>query len=83
MAYTKKGGHIKAAAQAHTDLNIFAAVVALMENSLVSADCHITEQRIVKLCRAEMQRCLARYDQEMAKAGGGAYGRLASMREGG
>lgn len=75
MAYTDKGKSIKEAADAHSDLNIFAAVEALMESSLVSSACFPTEARIVKICQAEIQKCLSRYDRAVEKAGGGTYGR--------
>jgi hypothetical protein len=66
--------HIKLAAVARSDLNIFAAVMALMESSLVSSDCHGAEARILSICRAEQQKCLRRYDTAVEKAGGGQYG---------
>ena len=75
MAYTPKGRGIVTAAEAYSDLNVFAAVAALMESSLVSSNCHAAEARIVRICQAEQQKCLARYDRAVTKAGGGTYGR--------
>lgn len=75
MAYTEKGRHIKDAAEAHSDLNIFAAVAALMESSLVSSNCFGAESRIVHICHTEQAKCIARYDKAIAKAGGGTYGK--------
>ena len=66
-----KAKAVKAAARAHSDLHVFAAVMALMESSLVSADSFAAEERIVKICRAEQQKCLARYDRAVAMAVGG------------
>lgn len=75
MAYTEKGKAIKEAAVARSDLNLFAAVAALMESSLVSSDCYAAEARIVRICQAEQAKCLRRYDRAIAKAEGGTYGR--------
>lgn len=75
MPYTDKGRHIVNASVARSDLNIFAAVMALMESSLVSSDCYAAEARIVKICKAEQSKCLSRYDAAIKKAGGGTYGR--------
>lgn len=66
--------HIQAAAMALSDLNMFAAVQALMEHSLVSSACYAAEAAIVAVCRAEQQKCLQRYDAATEKAGGGRYG---------
>jgi hypothetical protein len=75
MAYTKSGKAMLEAATARSDLNMFAAVTALMENSLVSSNCYAAEQRIIKICQAEQSKCLARFDAAIKKAGGGTYGR--------
>ena len=58
---------IKEAATAHTDLNIFAAVQALMERSLLSTESHADEQHIVAICLRAQQKCLKRYDRAVAK----------------
>lgn len=63
----KKSEAVNEAADARSDLNIFYAVAALMESSLVSAPCYRTEARIVKICMAEAQRCLRRFDRAVAK----------------
>ena len=57
----------KAAARAHCDLNIFYAVIALMEGSFVSSECFGAEARIVAICKAEAQKCLHRYDRALAR----------------
>jgi hypothetical protein len=75
MAYTDKGKFINEAAKAHTDLNVFAGIVALLEGGLVSSECQTTEFRIIEICKREQAKCLARYDRAVAKAGGGTYGR--------
>jgi hypothetical protein len=58
---------IKLAAQAYSDLHIFAAVESLMESSLVSSESFTAEARIVVICKAEGQRCLRRYDRALAR----------------
>jgi hypothetical protein len=65
---------IIAAATARTDLNIFEAVVRLVEGGMVGSDCYRAAERIVSISRAEQQKCLRRYDAALMKAGGGAYG---------
>lgn len=75
MPYTEKGEFIKAAAKAHSDLNIFAAVVAMLEGGTLSSDVQAIEFQIIAICQRAQQKCLARYDRAVAKAGGGTYGR--------
>lgn len=53
---------IEKAVKAHSDLNIFYAIIALMESSLVSPDCYGAESMVVRICRRETQKCLVRYD---------------------
>jgi hypothetical protein len=61
--------HIKDAADHLSDLNIFAAVVALLESGLNHSPTFRTAERIVKLAKDEQNRCLRRYDTSRAKAG--------------
>ena len=61
---------VKEAADACSDLNIFAAVVTLMESGLNHAPTHPSASRIIKIAIAEQQRCLRRYDTARAKANG-------------
>jgi hypothetical protein len=75
MPYTDKGKHIKEAAEAHSDLNIFAGIVALLEGGTLSTDSQDIEFRIIAICQRAQQKCLARFDRSVAKAGGGTYGR--------
>lgn len=49
MSYTKKGEHIKAAAEALSDLNMFAGITALCESSLFSTASYSGESQIVRL----------------------------------
>lgn len=61
--------HIREANAAHTDLNIFAAVVALLEGGLVSSGAQPDDFKIIKLAQQAQARCLRRYDDAMARAG--------------
>lgn len=59
--------HVKEAAQAHTNLNVFASVVSLLEGGhLYGAHHDRTAQRIIEICKAEQAKCLARYDRAIA-----------------
>jgi len=60
--------HIREAANALSDLNIFAAVVVLLESSLNHAPTYKSAERIIDIAKAEQQRCLRRYDAACAKA---------------
>jgi hypothetical protein len=59
--------HVKEAAQAHSNLSIWAAVLTLMEGSLLSAHGHRAEAQVVKIAKREMQRELKHYDKERAQ----------------
>lgn len=60
---------IELAAQAHTNLNIFAAVVGLLESGTIYpvGTASNSAQKIVKLCAQEQQRQLHIYDRTMRK----------------
>ena len=57
------------ATQAHADLNTFAAIVALLESGLNSADTNRAAFRIITIANAEQSRCLRRLDKAAAKLG--------------
>lgn len=60
---------ISEAAGAHTDLNIFAAVVTLLEGGhLYTSQGTDSAQRIIRICQAEQAKCLRRYDAATARA---------------
>lgn len=59
---------VRETAEALTDLNIFAAVVVLLESSLQTVRCDRSAQRIISIAKAEQQRCLRRYDDARANA---------------
>lgn len=54
------------AATAHTDLNIFGGIVALLEGGTVSADVQPHDFQIIQICKIAQQQCLHRYDQAIA-----------------
>lgn len=61
--------HTKDAACHHSTLNTFGAVVAILEGGLLyDSNADVTAERIIKLCRAEMQRQLRLYDAAISKA---------------
>lgn len=58
-----------AAAKAHTDLNVFHAVIILMESGLVYTQRgKRTADKVIDLCKAEAARQLAAYDRAMELA---------------
>lgn len=59
----------KAAARAHTDLNVFEGIVQMLEGGLVSADSYPAADRIIAICRKHEQVCLRRYDRALALLG--------------
>lgn len=62
---------IKAAARAHTDLNIFAVVAAVLEGGHVyTAIGHAEAGAIIRRCKAVQQRLLREYDRNVKAAGG-------------
>lgn len=65
----KSKDHLKEACQAHTNLNIFAAVVSLLEGGhLYGCDNDAAAQRIIGICKREQDKCLRRYDHALADA---------------
>lgn len=60
----------KKAAEAHTNLNIYAAVQALMEGSLIYGGRHSASLKIIAICKKEQQRELRLYDAALARIGG-------------
>lgn len=62
-----KNEYVKAAVEAHADLNIFAAVVAMLEGGTVSARAQPDDFKVIALCQRAQQRCLRRYDRALAQ----------------
>jgi len=54
------------AVEAHTNLNIFAVIVAILEGGCIygGGTAQTTVSKIVKLCQQEQQRQLRIYDRE-------------------
>lgn len=62
----------KNAAEAHTNLNFFGAVLAMLEGGLVygndSNSAKATARKMVTLCKTEMGKQLTIYDKQVAAA---------------
>lgn len=69
MAKKSRKQLIKEAVEARSDLNIFAAVVAILEGSTVSADAQPDDFRIIGMCQRAQQKCLRRYDRALEALG--------------
>jgi hypothetical protein len=58
--------HARRACEAHSDLNIFAAVEAILDGGTLYTEAgQKTAQRIAALCRKERKRQLGQYDASM------------------
>lgn len=55
------------AAQARSNLNIFAAIVAILEGGTITIESDSASRNIIRICLAEQQKCLRRYEREIAK----------------
>lgn len=66
----KRNEHAREAAQAHSNLNTFGAVVAILEGGLVyghgDGSAKTTANKIINICQAEMQKQLRMYDRHVA-----------------
>jgi hypothetical protein len=60
----------KLAANAHTNLNTFGAVIAILEGGCIygatSDSAGVTANKLIKLCQAETHRQLVLYDRHLA-----------------
>ena len=64
-----------AAMDAHTNLTIYGAIVAILEGGTLSGNVGGAPARIIKICKAEQQRQLTLMDKAVAAAQKGAsYG---------
>ena len=68
MGNTDLAESVKAASVAHCDLNIFYAVIAILEGGTISSDSDKDAQRIIEICRSASQKALRKYDRELAAA---------------
>lgn len=70
MADKSNKDHAREAARAHTSLNTFGTVVAILEGGLVygghGSTADATAAKIIKLCHAEMSKQLRIYDRHVA-----------------
>lgn len=57
----------KKAAEAHSNLNTYAAVVALMEGGLIYGIRHAAATKIIRICKQEQQHFLRVYDGLLAQ----------------
>jgi hypothetical protein len=55
------------AAEAHSNLNTFGAIIALLEGGLLygGGSQQSTAEQIIKLCKREQQRQLSKFDKEL------------------
>lgn len=58
--------HAEEAAKANCDLNIFHAVVAMLEGGTISADADADAHAIIRRCKDASQKALRRYDRHLA-----------------
>jgi hypothetical protein len=63
---TKEQEAAKAAARAHTDLNIFYGIIALLESGLIGPHSYSAADRIIAICKTHGARCVAKYDRALA-----------------
>lgn len=57
----------RAAAEAHTNLTMFASVVSLLDGGHIYGPPPASVQTIIRLCHREQQRYLRAYDEAIAK----------------
>jgi hypothetical protein len=65
MTYPVPSTAMKAAMDAHSDLNIFAAIEAILEGGTIHGS-NATAAKIIGLCRTECQRQLRLMDKAVA-----------------
>lgn len=65
----KRGELVAKAAGHHSTLNIFSGVISLLEGGTVAdPGANTTSYKIIRLCKAECQRQLKKYDKAVAAA---------------
>jgi hypothetical protein len=62
---------IRSAAVALSDLNVFAIVEKIVEGGSLHSPSHRGAEKIIRICRDEMQKRLRDYDRAVAKASDG------------
>lgn len=64
-----KDDPVKIAAKAHTDLNVFASIVSILEGgSIYMPGSKEAARKIIRICHAEQQKRLRDYDNAVAAA---------------
>jgi len=58
----------KAAADAHTNLNTWGAVIALLEGGLLYGPTRHPVDRVIAIAKREQQRYLSTFDRELLRA---------------
>lgn len=69
MMGTKQQTAAKDACRAHTDLNVFYSIIAILEGGTIGADSFRDGERIITICKSASAKCLKRYDAALAKIG--------------
>lgn len=64
---TEREKAVNEAAEAHTNLTVFAAVVALLESGCVRGHSEAADS-IIRICKNEQQIYLREYDRQVARA---------------
>jgi hypothetical protein len=67
-SYNSVGESVVAAAEAHTDLVLFAQIASICEGSNFTPACRKATDEIIRICRAEEQKALKRYDSAKQSA---------------
>lgn len=62
--------HAEEAAKARCDLNIFYAVIAILEGGTLSSDTHADASAIIQRCKTASQKALRRYDRHLGEIEG-------------
>ena len=58
--------HAKEAAKALSDLNMFYAIIALCDGSLISSEYQPALTKIIEICRNQAGLCLVVYDRNLS-----------------
>lgn len=69
---SRKKDPVQVAVEAHTNLNIFGAIIAILEGgSIYGGTAQAAADAIIQRCQREQQRQLAEYDRALAALKGG------------
>lgn len=59
--------NVRAAITAHTNLNVFAAVVAILEGGVIYGGDNAAARKIIAICKKEQERQLAKFDAALIR----------------